>query len=262
MRVGVRVGPMRRYAQDFLGAVVPDLMLADENAPRVIALRLRAPRGTDAEAIDAALAHMRNHLRRRNRDQLQIFIGINAASREPVAQFIVMRRVRVDVGEDVRWGANGSVGIQHANPAGGASGAEQTHTLAGHDHRSEIVQEASGTLADVTLSQGGGSTGQVRQTQSGAKASIAIKNGPSSRARLVQTGSGRGNVADVDVDDNNQLGADLQQHEFQLIIDALKATGGSRKTAAENLGISPRTLRYKLARMREAGLDLDRLLGK
>ncbi|MBE9396376.1 sigma-54-dependent Fis family transcriptional regulator [Pontibacterium sp. N1Y112] len=68
--------------------------------------------------------------------------------------------------------------------------------------------------------------------------------------------------ADVDADDNNQLGADLQQHEFQLIIDALKATGGSRKTAAENLGISPRTLRYKLARMREAGLDLDRLLGK
>lgn len=69
-------------------------------------------------------------------------------------------------------------------------------------------------------------------------------------------------VAPEDQDDANQLGADMQQHEFQLIIDALKATGGSRKTAAENLGISPRTLRYKLARMREAGLDLDRLLAK
>lgn len=62
--------------------------------------------------------------------------------------------------------------------------------------------------------------------------------------------------------DLGQLGAGMQQHEFQLIIDALKSTRGSRKDAAENLGISPRTLRYKLAKMREAGLDLDRLLDK
>jgi two-component system response regulator FlrC len=62
--------------------------------------------------------------------------------------------------------------------------------------------------------------------------------------------------------DLGQLGVGMQQHEFQLIIDALKSTRGSRKEAAENLGISPRTLRYKLAKMREAGLDLDRLLDK
>lgn len=72
---------------------------------------------------------------------------------------------------------------------------------------------------------------------------------------------GESPVTEQDID-NSQLGAGLQQHEFQLIIDALKSTGGSRKDAAENLGISPRTLRYKLAKMREAGLDLDRLLGK
>lgn len=69
-------------------------------------------------------------------------------------------------------------------------------------------------------------------------------------------------TAVADVEDASQLEAGMQQHEFQLIIDALKATGGSRKTAAENLGISPRTLRYKLAKMREAGLDLDALLRK
>ncbi|WP_210395750.1 sigma-54-dependent transcriptional regulator [Motiliproteus sediminis] len=57
-----------------------------------------------------------------------------------------------------------------------------------------------------------------------------------------------------------QLGDDLRQHEFQLIIEALRGTGGSRKDAAEKLGISPRTLRYKLAQMRESGLDLDALL--
>ena len=127
--------------------------------------------------------------------------------------------------------ANFSVGIQHANPAGGASGAEQTHTLAGHDHRSEIVQEASGTLADVTLSQGGGSTGQVRQTQIGAKASIAIKNGPSSRARLVQTGSGRGNVADVDVDGGENT-TDISQRGEDGAHEASVAQAGEKSEVA------------------------------
>ncbi|WP_299180377.1 sigma-54 dependent transcriptional regulator [uncultured Neptuniibacter sp.] len=68
-------------------------------------------------------------------------------------------------------------------------------------------------------------------------------------------------VAEED-DPASQLGEGMRQHEFQLIIDALKATSGSRKDAAENLGISPRTLRYKLAKMREMGLDLDKLLGR
>lgn len=60
----------------------------------------------------------------------------------------------------------------------------------------------------------------------------------------------------------NQLGAGMRQHEFQLIIDALRTAKGSRKDAAEQLGISPRTLRYKLARIRESGIDLDSLIRK
>jgi two-component system response regulator FlrC len=50
------------------------------------------------------------------------------------------------------------------------------------------------------------------------------------------------------------LGDDLKMREFELILDALRADNGSRKAAAERLGISPRTLRYKLARMREQGI--------
>lgn len=57
--------------------------------------------------------------------------------------------------------------------------------------------------------------------------------------------------------DSGQLGADMRLHEFQLIVDTLRATNGSRKDASEKLGVSPRTLRYKLAKMREAGIDLD-----
>ncbi|MEX2476115.1 sigma-54-dependent transcriptional regulator, partial [Marinobacter sp.] len=53
------------------------------------------------------------------------------------------------------------------------------------------------------------------------------------------------------------LGDDLRQQEFRIIINTLKKERGRRNRAAEQLGISPRTLRYKLAQMRDAGIDLD-----
>lgn len=53
------------------------------------------------------------------------------------------------------------------------------------------------------------------------------------------------------------LNDDLRHREYRLILDTLRAERGRRKETAERLGISPRTLRYKLAQMREAGLDID-----
>ncbi|GFM86720.1 sigma-54-dependent Fis family transcriptional regulator [Pseudomonas cichorii] len=53
------------------------------------------------------------------------------------------------------------------------------------------------------------------------------------------------------------LGDDLRRREFQVIIDTLRTERGRRKEAAERLGISPRTLRYKLAQMRDAGMDVE-----
>ena len=59
-----------------------------------------------------------------------------------------------------------------------------------------------------------------------------------------------------DIDDGmgDGLGGDLREHERRLILGALEEGRGSRKFAAEKLGISPRTLRYKLARLRDAGV--------
>lgn len=51
------------------------------------------------------------------------------------------------------------------------------------------------------------------------------------------------------------LNGDLKAREHDLIISALH-TKNSRKEVAEKLGISPRTLRYKIARMRDAGVAL------
>ena len=56
--------------------------------------------------------------------------------------------------------------------------------------------------------------------------------------------------------DRSALGKDLKLREFQIIIETLRQENGKKKIAAEKLGISPRTLRYKLAQMREVGIDL------
>ena len=57
-------------------------------------------------------------------------------------------------------------------------------------------------------------------------------------------------------EDNSRLGSELRHQEHQIILDTLTACKGKRKDVAEKLGISPRTLRYKLARMRDQGIDV------
>jgi two-component system response regulator FlrC len=51
----------------------------------------------------------------------------------------------------------------------------------------------------------------------------------------------------------NQQSGSMRDLERQHILDTLKAVGGSRKKAVEKLGISERTLRYKLQQYREEG---------
>ena len=56
---------------------------------------------------------------------------------------------------------------------------------------------------------------------------------------------------------------DMKSLEKQHIVETLRTVGGVRRLAAERLGISERTLRYKLARWREAGeIDLATLAGE
>lgn len=61
---------------------------------------------------------------------------------------------------------------------------------------------------------------------------------------------------EIEDDNVSALGAGVRQHEYQIIIDALKQCNGKKKQVAEELGISPRTLRYKLAKMRELGYEM------
>lgn len=52
----------------------------------------------------------------------------------------------------------------------------------------------------------------------------------------------------------SSLGGELKQQEYQAILEALVDCRGNRQAVADKLGISPRTLRYKIARMREEGM--------
>ena len=60
--------------------------------------------------------------------------------------------------------------------------------------------------------------------------------------------------------DDSDLGSDLKQREYQIIISALRQQGGRRKETADVLGVSARTLRYKLARMRDIGINIDSMV--
>ncbi|WP_373025271.1 sigma-54 interaction domain-containing protein, partial [Thioalkalivibrio sp.] len=58
---------------------------------------------------------------------------------------------------------------------------------------------------------------------------------------------------DTDENPTPMLEQTLQTQEGRVILNVLRESGGRRKEAADRLGISPRTLRYKLARLREHG---------
>jgi two-component system response regulator FlrC len=52
------------------------------------------------------------------------------------------------------------------------------------------------------------------------------------------------------------LAGELWEEEMRRIVAALETHGGMRRQAAEQLGISDRTLRYKLSKIRAAGVQV------
>ena len=55
---------------------------------------------------------------------------------------------------------------------------------------------------------------------------------------------------------NALLGDSVRSAEENIILQTLRDEDGSRKITAQKLGISPRTLRYKIARMKESGVPV------
>lgn len=62
--------------------------------------------------------------------------------------------------------------------------------------------------------------------------------------------------SEVSASEPEGLGEELKAQEHVIILETLAQCQGSRKLVAEKLGISARTLRYKMARMRDMGIQL------
>jgi two-component system response regulator FlrC len=69
-------------------------------------------------------------------------------------------------------------------------------------------------------------------------------------------GSGR-RVEDADeASGAGVLARSLRSAEREVLLEALRSGTSTRREVAERLGISPRTLRYKLARLRQSGVEI------
>ena len=79
-----------------------------------------------------------------------------------------------------------------------------------------------------------------------ASSSVNATNAASSE--LTAPDSAQPNTADLE--------GGLKRREYEMIHQTLEACLGSRKSTAEKLGISARTLRYKMAKMRDSGIEI------
>lgn len=69
-------------------------------------------------------------------------------------------------------------------------------------------------------------------------------------------------IAEAIVEPDNNQDIDLRGHEQRHILDTLSKYRGSRRQTAKELGISERTLRYKISRFREQGIAIPGKSGK
>ncbi|WJG10605.1 sigma-54 dependent transcriptional regulator [Aliiglaciecola sp. LCG003] len=103
--------------------------------------------------------------------------------------------------------------------------------------------------------------GNVRELENVIQRALILTDGQSIEATdlMIEVESGQAQMHDspgLTEIDESKLGSELRQQEHQIILDTLQSCNGRRKDVAERLGISPRTLRYKLAKMREVGIEL------
>ncbi len=106
--------------------------------------------------------------------------------------------------------------------------------------------------------------GNVRELDNVLQRALILCGGPVIEAEHIETESatsGRTPPATfmAEADGRSRGGAlarTLERTEREILLEALRSPRVTRRAIAAHLGISPRTLRYKLARLRAAGVDV------
>lgn len=146
----------------------------------------------------------------------------------------------------------------------------EKHALSAHRAIPALTEEAQQKLFDYEW------PGNVRELDNVVQRALILQSGDEVQADDIHFEAARRAkpalkivneqvkepVAEASDTDMDSLNGDLKQREWNLILGAIKAAKGSRKMTAERLGISERTLRYKLARMRDAGISVPDATGQ
>jgi len=110
--------------------------------------------------------------------------------------------------------------------------------------------------------------GNVRELDNVLQRALILQTGPTLSADAIVFESMSGS-APAPVQQNVETTTesltsshDLRSQEQRHILDVLEKNQGSRRLTAKELGISERTLRYKIARFREQGVSIPDKIGK
>jgi two-component system response regulator FlrC len=144
------------------------------------------------------------------------------------------------------------------------------HVLNARCRPGERIPALSAEAAHVLLTHAW--PGNVRELDNVMQRALILTSGPVIAAehiqieegcRLKAAGCSRNEESDSDPSlatayslQPTALSTSISATERDLILAALRAENGNRSAVAKRLHISPRTLRYKLAKLREAGVEV------
>jgi len=129
------------------------------------------------------------------------------------------------------------------------------HVLNARCRPGESIPALSAEAAHILLTHTW--PGNVRELDNVMQRALILANGPVIQADSIQI-EGAGDAAPSAAPSvaAGALSESVSATERDLILEALRTDNGNRQAMAKRLGISPRTLRYKLAKLREAGVEV------
>ncbi|HKR34256.1 MAG TPA: sigma-54 dependent transcriptional regulator [Steroidobacteraceae bacterium] len=127
------------------------------------------------------------------------------------------------------------------------------HVLNARCRPGERIPALSAEAAHVLLTHAW--PGNVRELDNVMQRALILASGPVINAEHIHIEESNAQ-ATSDPSLATALSDSVSATERDLILQALRTDNGNRQAMAKRLGISPRTLRYKLAKLREAGVEV------